>query len=154
MKGDYLMSVMKLLEELEDIIENGSSIPFAQKVLVDKKEILEIVKDIRIHLPDEVKQAQWIREERQRILAEAQQEAETVLEEANDHILSMIDQSEITKQANDRAEEIIAQAQTSAKEMRLGAKDYVDSLLESVQENLVELVSTVKKNRDEINGMK
>jgi len=76
------------------------------------------------------------------------------LEEANDHILSMIDQSEITKQATDRAEEIIAQAQTSAKEMRLGAKDYVDGLLESVQENLVELVNTVKKNRDEINGMK
>jgi len=145
---------MKLLEELEDIIENGSSIPFAQKVLVDKKEMLEIIKDIRIHLPDEVKQAQWIKEERQRILAEAQQEAETVLEEANDHILSMIDQSEITKQATDRAEEIIAQAQTSAKEMRLGAKDYVDGLLESVQENLVELVNTVKKNRDEINGMK
>lgn len=148
------MSVLKLLEELEDIIENGSSIPFAQKVLVDKREMLEIIKDIRIHLPDEVKQAQWIREERQRILAEAQQEADTVLEEANGHILSMIDQSEITKQANSRAEEIIAHAQNSAKEMRLGAKDYVDSLLESVQENLIEIVNTVKENRDEMKGIK
>lgn len=148
------MSVLKLLEELEDIIESGSSIPFAQKVLIDKKEMLEIIKDIRIHLPDEVKQAQWIREERQRILAEAQQEADTILEEANNHILSMIDQSEITKQANSRAEEIIGHAQNSAKEMRLGAKDYVDSILESAQQSLEDLISTVKENRDEIRGMK
>lgn len=148
------MSVLKLLEELEDIIESGSSIPFAQKVLIDKKEMLEIIKDIRIHLPDEVKQAQWIREERQRILAEAQQEADTILEEANNHILSMIDQCEITKQANSRAEEIIGHAQNSAKEMRLGAKDYVDSILESAQQSLEDLISTVKENRDEIRGMK
>ena len=148
------MSVLQLLEEIEDIIESGSSIPFAQKVLIDKRELLEIIKDIRIKLPDEVKQAQWIKEERQRILAEAQQEADTILEEANDHILSMIDQSEITRKANERAEEIIAQAQNSAKEMRLGAKDYVDSMLESAQENLIELVNTIKVNRDEIKGMK
>ncbi len=148
------MNVLKLLEELEDIIESGSSIPFAQKVLVDKGEILEIIKEIRIHLPDEIKQAQWIKEERQRILAEAQQEADTVLQEANNHISSMVDQSEITKIANSQAEDIIAHAQNSAKEMRLGARDYADSLLESLEENLLELISTIKENRDELKGMK
>ncbi|MCK9268093.1 MAG: ATPase [Alkaliphilus sp.] len=148
------MNVLKLLEELEDIIENCSSIPFAQKVLVDKREILEIIKDIRIYLPDEIKQAQWVNEERQRILAEAQQEADTISEEANKHILSMIEQSEITKLANAQAEEIITQAQNNAKEMRLGAKDYVDSLLESVELDLTDLISTVRENRDELKGMK
>lgn len=148
------MSVLKFLEELEDIVENGSSIPFAQKVLVDKKEILEIIKDIRLHLPDEVKQAQWIKEERQRILVEAQQEAETILEEANTHILAMIDQNEITRLAKNQAEEIIAQAQSGAKEMRLGAKEYVDTLLESTEKKLFELVNTIKENRDELRGMK
>ncbi len=148
------MDILSLLEELEDIVESGSSIPFAQKVLVDRNEILEIIKDIRIQLPDEVKQAQWIKEERQRILAEAQQEADTILEEANNHISSMIDQSEITKKANDQAEDIIIQAQNSAKEMRLGARDYADSLLESTQENLMDVISTIKENRDELKGMK
>lgn len=148
------MNVLKLLEELEDIIENCSSIPFAQKVLVDKREILEIIKDIRIYLPDEIKQAQWVNEERQRILAEAQQEADTISEEANKHILSMIEQSEITKLANEQAEEIITQAQNNAKEMRLGAKDYVDSLLESVELDLTDLISTVRENRDELKGIK
>ena len=148
------MNVLKLLEELEDIIENCSSIPFAQKVLVDKREILEIIKDIRIHLPDEIKQAQWVNEERQRILAEAQQEADTISEEANKHILSMVEESEITKLANEQAEKIITQAQNNAKEMRVGAKDYADSLLESVELDLTDLIGTVKENRDELKSMK
>ncbi|HZK57829.1 MAG TPA: ATPase [Clostridia bacterium] len=148
------MNVLKLLEELEDIIENCSSVPFVQKVLVDKGEILDIIKEIRIHLPDEIKQAQWIKEERQRILAEAQQEADTISEEANKHILSMVEQSEITKLANEQAEKIITQAQNSAKEMRLGAKDYVDGLLESVELDLTDLINTVRENRNELKGMK
>ena len=148
------MNVLKLLEELEDIIENCSSIPFAQKYCVNKREISEIIKDIRIYLPDEIKQAQWVNEERQRILAEAQQEADTISEEANKHILSMIEQSEITKLANEQAEEIITLAQNNAKEMRLGAKDYADSLLESVELDLTDLIGTVRENRDELKGIK
>jgi vacuolar-type H+-ATPase subunit H len=148
------MNVLKLLEELEDIVENCSSIPFVQKVLVDKGEILEIIKEIRIHLPDEIKQAQWIKEERQRILAEAQQEADTISEEANKHILSMIEQDEITMLANEQAEKIITQAQNNAKEMRLGAKDYVDGLLQSVELDLADLINTIKENRNELEGMK
>ncbi|HZX20823.1 MAG TPA: ATPase [Clostridia bacterium] len=148
------MNVLKLLEELEDIVENCSSIPFVQKVLVDKGEILEIIKEIRINLPDEIKQAQWIKEERQRILAEAQQEADTISEEANKHIMSMIEENEITKLANEQAEKIITQAQTNAKEMRLGAKDYVNGLLESVELDLADLINTIKENRNELEGMK
>ena len=148
------MNVLKLLEELEDIVENCSSIPFVQKVLVDKGEILEIIKEIRIHLPDEIKQAQWIKEERQRILAEAQQEADTISEEANKHILSMIEQDEITKLANEQAEKIISQAQNIAKELRWGAKDYVDGLLQSVELDLADLINTIKENRNELEGMK
>lgn len=148
------MNVLRLLEELEDIIESGSSIPFAHKVLVDRTDVLELIKEIRIQLPDEVKQAQWIKEERQRILVEAQQEADTIKEEANKHIKAMIEQDEITKHARKQAEEIIAQAQTNAKEMRLGARDYVDELLASTEQKMIKLVETLQENRNEIKGMR
>lgn len=148
------MNVLRLLEELEDIIESGSSIPFAHKVLIDRTDALELIKEIRIQLPDEVKQAQWIKEERQRILVEAQQEADTIKEEANKHIKVMIQQDEITKKARKQAEDIIAQAQVNAKEMRLGARDYVDGLLASTEQKLIKLVETLQENRNEIKGMK
>jgi len=148
------MDVLKILEELEEIVENGSSIPFAHKVLIDKDEVLEIIKEIRIQLPDEVKQAQWIKEERQRILIEAQQDAETIKQEANEHIAAMVEQDEITKTARKQAENIISQAQIGAKEMRLGARDYADEVLSQVEDTLNGLIEIVINNRNELKGMK
>ncbi|KAB3533124.1 ATPase [Alkaliphilus serpentinus] len=148
------MNVLKLLEELEDIVESGSSIPFANKVLIDRNDVLEIIKEIRIQLPDEIKQAQWIKEERQRILIEAQQEADVILEEANKHIREMVDKDEITKLSTKQAEEIIAQAQTNAKEMRIGAREYADELLATTEGKLMELIEIIKENRSELKGMK
>ena len=66
------MDILMLIDEIEDIIEAGTTVPFSGKVMIDKEEVLEIIKEIRIKLPDEIKQAAWIKEERQRILAQAQ----------------------------------------------------------------------------------
>jgi len=148
------MDVLKLLDEIEDIVESGSTIPFAGKVLVDKNDILEIIKEIRIKLPDEIKQAEWIKEERQRILAEAQNEADTMLQEVKLHIEELVEQHEITKLAYERAEEITSKAQSNAKEMRIGAREYADGLLKEVEDNLRSIIETLEKNRQELNNFK
>lgn len=148
------MNVLRLLDELEDIVENSSTIPFAGKALVDRGEILDIIKEIRIQLPDEVKQAQWIKEERQRILVDAQQEAESIMKDARTHIEEMVEKDEITRLAQKRAEEIIEQGQAHAKEIRIGARQYADDLLAGIEESLDQLGNTVKQNRKELKGMK
>ncbi len=148
------MNVLKRIDELEDIIENSSSIPFAGKVFIDKGEILDIIKEVRIQLPDEIKQAQWIKEERQRILIEAQQEADSVLQDAKRHIEEMVEKDEITKLAQKRGEEIISQAQVNAKEIRIGARQYADELLGGLEQNFIDMIDTIKQNRKELKGMK
>lgn len=147
------MNVLNLLDEIEDIIEDGSTIPLSGKVLVDKNELLEIIKEIRIKLPDEIKQAEWIKEERQRILAEAQNEADIKLEEVKLHIEEMVEEEEITKKAQEMAEEITSQAKSNAKEIRIGAREYADELLKGVQENLKLVINTLEENRDELKGL-
>lgn len=148
------MDVLELIDELEDIVEDSSSVPFSSKVMVDKGEILEIVKEIRIQLPDELKQASWVKEERQRILAEAQKEADTIVGETQSHLEELIEEDEITKKAQERAEEILSKAQTNAKEIRLGAVEYADSILTDTQLNLKDLIDILDKNRQELRGMK
>ncbi|MCT4594885.1 MAG: ATPase [Anaeromicrobium sp.] len=148
------MNVLKLLDELEDIIDSSSSIPFAGKTFVDKDEILEIIKEIRLQLPDEVKQAVWIKEERQKILIEAQHEADNIIDDAKDHIEQMVEKDEVTKEAQKRAEEIIAQAQESAKEMRIGARQYTDELLHNMESQLESMLGVIKENRNELKGMR
>ena len=144
------MDVLKLMDEIEDIVEAGSGLPFSNKVMVDKAEILEIIKEIRIKLPDEIKQAAWIKDERQRILAEAQKDADTLMQDAEFRLQELIDQDEITKKASTRAEELITKAQTNAKEIRLGAIEYADSLLLEAQESLKETIHLLNDNRKDL----
>ena len=61
------MEIFTLLDTLEDLLENGRGLPFSAKVIVDKEEMLDLIKEIRIKLPDELKQAKWVKEERERI---------------------------------------------------------------------------------------
>ena len=85
------MEIFTLLETLEDILEKSRNVPFTDKCIVEKNEVLDIIKEIRLNLPDELKQAKWIKEERERIIAEAQKDAEDIIKEAENRIISMID---------------------------------------------------------------
>ncbi|SHJ95493.1 ATP synthase subunit B family protein [Paramaledivibacter caminithermalis] len=147
------MNVLSLLDTLEDLIENGSSIPFSGKVLLDKEEITELIKDIRIQLPDEVKQAQWIKEERNKILVEAQKESDRIINNAKDRIEAMANKDEIVKKAKEKAQEIIYKAEEKAKTIRIGSIQYADDILKQLETNTLQIMETLKKNREEIKKM-
>ena len=133
------MEVLNLIDEMEDIIENSSQIPFSGKSILDKEELLEIIKEIRLKLPDEIKQANWIKEEKKRILAEAQKEANTLMDEAKIHLEELVERDEITKAAKERAEEILSKAQSNAKDIRIGAMEYAEDLIMVLEQNRKEL---------------
>lgn len=144
------MEILSVLETLEDLVEKSIALPFSGRCLVDKEEILEIIKEVRLKLPDDIKQAKWVKEERQRILMEAQKEADAMLKEAENKLASMIDEHEITKKAYEQANEIIANAQKNAREIRLGTKDYADSVLNKVEEILRDTMEVIKMDREEL----
>ena len=144
------MEIFTLLETLEDILENSKNLPFTNKGMVDKEEMLEIIKEIRIKLPDELKQAKWVKEERQRILVEAQKEADGIVKEAENRIISMIDEHEITRKAYEKKVEIIETANEMSREISKGTKEYADNILEKVEGVLQEALKTVENNRKEL----
>ena len=144
------MEIFTLLESLEDILEKGKSVPFTNKTIVDKDELLEIIKEIRLKLPDELKQAKWIKEERQRILLEAQKEADDIVKEAENRIISMIDEHEITKKAYEKKAEIIETANEMSREISKGTKDYADNVLNGIEVALQEALKIIQNNRSEL----
>lgn len=145
-----MMEILAILETLEDVIEKGIGIPFSGKCMVDREEILEIIKEIRLKLPDDIKQAKWVKEERQRILLEAQKEASNMLKDAEGKLLSLVDEHEVTKQAYEQANEIISNAQKNAREIRLGTREYADGILSRVEEILKETIDIIQSNRSEL----
>lgn len=65
-------SILQLLEAIEDMLDSSSAVPFTGKVMIDKDELYEIITDIRLKLPNEIKQSKWVIEERNKILIDAQ----------------------------------------------------------------------------------
>ncbi len=137
------MEIFTLLEALEDILEKSKSLPFTDKSIVSKNEILDIIKEIRLKLPDELKQAKWIKEERERIIREAQKDADDIVKEAENRIISMIDEHEITKQANEKKKEIIATANDMYREYENNANSYADGVLSDVEDTMIKLVDAL-----------
>ena len=89
-----MMNVDRLIKELEDIVNNASSVPLTNKVMVDGEEVISILNEIEKVLPDEIKQARWIQNERDRILTEAKKEYETVVNDAKRHAEALVDKNE------------------------------------------------------------
>ena len=101
------MTILELLDEIDEIIETSSGVPLVKKVMVDPDEISDIVKEIRQTLPDEIQQAQWIKNERQRILDEAKSEYESIISDAKKKAAALVENDEITVTAKAKADEII-----------------------------------------------
>lgn len=141
------MEGMEILDQLEDIIENSHNVPLIGKAMVDKDELLNLIQELRLKMPDDLKQAKWIKGERQRILLEAQKEATSIIKTAEDKIISMINENEITKKANEAAEEIIKNANTRSKEIKNATRQYIDNALSESEMVLERTLSTLRDNR-------
>ena len=144
------MEIFTLLETLEEIIENSKKVPFTNKGIVDNEEILDIIKEIRTKIKEELKQAKWVKEERTRILIEAQKEADDIVKEAENRIIAMIDEHEITRKAYAQKAEIIETANEMAREISNGTKEHADALLAKIEGVLEDTLKTIQNNRKEL----
>ncbi len=146
------MDLLTLIDSLTEKIESASSIPLSGKSLIDKDEIIEIIENIRLNLPDELKQAKWIKEERQRILDEANKEAEAKLEQAKSQIISMMSETEIAKQARELASDIENKANANASEIKMGILKYSDQILDGIGGTVDDARQVLEKTIADINS--
>ena len=144
------MEIFNLLDSLEELLEKGKKVPLSGKCIVNQDEILEIMKEIRLKIPDELKQAKWVKEEREKILAEAKKEADDVVKEAENRIIEMIDEHEITKKAYEEKNKIVSAANESSRKITQGAKKYADTILESLANSLEKTLKEIEQDRKEL----
>lgn len=147
------MEILELLETIEKIITDSKTLLFSKKKIVDENEILDIVDEIKEKLPDEIKQAKWISEERTRILQDAQKEREEVLREAEKRIIEMIDEHEITRQAEEKSLQIIEKAKMQSRDISDGTREYADSVLAKAEEAVRIIDDQLEGQKNNIKGI-
>ncbi|MGI6205667.1 MAG: hypothetical protein ACOYJI_03400 [Anaerovoracaceae bacterium] len=133
------MKIIDLLQEIEDILNTSGNFPLSSKVIVDPDEILEILHEIKDELPKEIQQAQWIKDERQRILDDAKAEYDRTISIAKEKADQLVEQDDITIRAKKRADEIMRVTEQNVRELKTGTFDYIDQVLASFQDKINDL---------------
>ena len=137
------MDILQLIDRLEELFNESKSIPLTRNVMVDEDRMLDIIDQMRIAIPEEVKKAQQLLGQRDRVLAQAQEEANRTLELARQKADQLASKELVVQEAQRRAEQILAQARTDAENTRGDADDYVMRSLTQLQAELERISNQV-----------
>ena len=141
------MEIMEIIEMMEETIEKATSVPMTGKVLVDKEDLLDYIQEMRLVYPDEVKEAKWVKEERERILAEARSRSDEMIKNAEEKVVQMIDEHEVTKEATDQANQLINEAQQKYSEIKADFDKYATDIFSDIEKRLDMLTKKVHDDK-------
>lgn len=130
------MDILHLVDRLEETIRKGRRLPFSSIRLVDERRMMALVEQMRISVPEEVRRAQRINQEREQILARAREEAERRVREAEQRARELTAEHSIVRAAEARAAVIREQAEQEAAALRREADEYVFGVLCQLEEEL------------------
>ena len=142
------MEVLQIVDELEELLEKGMN--FFGMSFVNKENILNLIDEIRLNMPDELKQARRIKEERDTIIKDARTQADKIIDEARAKGIALIDEHEITRLANEKASEILAKAEATKNEMENNAVTYAETLLERIDNTTSDVLSQIRESRRQL----
>jgi cell division septum initiation protein DivIVA len=140
---ETLMDILQLIDRLEELFNESKNIPLTRNVMVDEDRMLDIIDQMRIAIPEEVKKAQQLLGQRDRVLAQAQEEANRTLELARQKADQLVTKDMVTQEAARRAEQILAQARSEAEGIRADADDYAMNSLSQLQDELERITNQV-----------
>lgn len=142
------MNVDEILYMIEDQLENGMSVPLSGgKRVVDVEKIHDLIDDIRGSLPDEIRQAKGIVNDRTQILGDAKKEADAIVAKAEARARILVSEQEIVKEAQRRAAEILSAAQSQSRELSSKVAGYCENMLRLTEEQMAQSLSEVKTTR-------
>lgn len=144
------INLVILLDKFEEIIDKAPEIPLTGKVLLDSDELLDLVDKIRNSIPEDVKRAEMVSTEKDRVISEGQQKAERMIAQAEEYANKLVRESEIHRQAQQEAKRIIEDAQKKAREMEEGSREYARDILEKLHGSLNRTIQVVDKGREEL----
>jgi hypothetical protein len=131
------MDIQHLVDRLEDLIDEGRHVPFSKFTLIDEERALEIIDQMRISVPEQIEKASRLINQRNRLLAQANEEAARVVDIARERSEEMMDRDAITQRARSQANNIIDEAHREAQNIRTDADSYVVEVLKQLEDQLM-----------------
>ena len=142
------MNIDELLDLMEETLEEGTGVPFSGgKRMVDVDKVRDVIDEVRLNLPTEIRQAKAIVNDRAEIINGAKREAEAMVKKAEERARILVGEQEIVKAAQQKATEILTSAQSQSREMRTTVTNYCENMLRHTEEQLAKSMTEVKTVR-------
>jgi len=138
------MDILHLVDRLEELFNESRSVPFTHSVIVDEDRMLDIIDQMRVSIPEEIKKAQQLLAQRDRILAQSQEEANRTLQLAREKSEQMVEKDGIVQAAHARSEQIIAQGRAEAEKQKHDSDDYVLDTLQNLEAEMERILGQVR----------
>lgn len=138
------MDILHLVDRLEELFNEARAVPFTRNVVVDEDKMLDIIDQLRVTIPEEVKKAQQLVAQKDRIVAQAQEEASRIVTLAKEKAEQIVEREAIVKSAQTRASQIVNQAREDATATRRDADSYVVDSLQALEEEVSRLLTQVR----------
>jgi cell division septum initiation protein DivIVA len=138
------MDILHLVDRLEELINHGRSIRFTHNVIVDEDRILDIIDQMRVAIPQEVKKSQQVLAQRDRVMAQAKEEADRTLNIAKEKSEKLSERDTIVQDARKKANQIEAEAEMKADKTQAGADEYVSETLTNLEIALERVLNQVR----------
>jgi hypothetical protein len=138
------IDIQLLLDRLEATLVEGRQLPFTSGAVVDRDRCFDIINQMRISIPEEVKKARRLQQERERLIAQANEEAQRIVALAREQAAVLVQEHELIKQAEEQAQVVLERVQDEAQEVRTGADEYALVVLQQLEEQLMQQLSTVR----------
>jgi hypothetical protein len=138
------MDILHLIDRLEDLVDSGYDLPFTSNVILHKDEVLDIIDQMRVSIPEEVKLAKRTEADRERLLLQAQEEATRIVDMAREKAQAMTEEHELVEFARERAVEIEADAHQHAEDILAETDEYIVDQLSELEEQLMKTLTTVR----------
>ena len=138
------MDIQHLIDRLEELLVSGRHVPFTAQTIIDEQRALELIDQMRISIPEEIERAKRVLRERDRIIAQANEEAARIRELAREKSETLIQRDSITQGAQARAASIIEQSRQESEAIRREADQYVADVLSDLEDALGRTLSVVR----------
>lgn len=138
------MDILQMIDRLEELLNESRPLPFTHNVIVDEDRMLDLIDQMRVSIPEEVKKAQQLLAQRDRLIAQAQEEANRTVNIARDRSNELVERDQVVQAAYSQAEQIKAQAHADAEVIRNEADDYVIESLRKLEMEMERLINQVR----------
>jgi len=124
------MDLMHLVDRLEELVASAQKMPIGNRAIIDRRRLLDIIDQMRIAIPEEVREAQAMVMRREEIRREAEEEARIIVARAEEHASRLVEAHEITEAARRRAQEVAQQAEARLEERIHEANEDIQSRID------------------------